>query len=236
VSLPRDGVLLLTLLVTVVCLLLGALSGRARRSAEKAARGLGVSKRLSKAAIREAEVTFAGWLAHAMEYGAAPKRTKYLGSVPTRLHGSREIVDVHVLEYEMADGRYGKGFVHPTTWSFGHALPYDRLTNTQLVVAYGGWLWCLCKKTDNSLETSFAPVTLDALIADLAEDGITGVVVRAQYLSATTEIFEVTAMHRGRVVRAVGFSGCIAVFGEEDPECSLPLIFTFVGRFLRDEV
>lgn len=52
--------------------------------------------------------------------------------------------------------------------------------------------------------------------------------VRARYRSGPTEIFEVTATHGGRVARVVGFSGCVAVFGVEGPERSLPLTFTFV--------
>ena len=132
---------------------------------------------LSNDEARKAEVTLAEWLAHPMEFGVKPKRTKYLTyHFQTRIAGSPQPVNVHIIEYEMPNGTYGRGFVNPVTWSFLGPLPYDKLTDVQLVTAYSGWLWIFSALNNGSAqETNFEPQTLTALLKALKREGTTGV-------------------------------------------------------------
>ena len=182
------------------------------------------------------EATMAEWLAHPMEFGVRPKRASYLTSVKTAVAGYPEPVDVHIVEYEMPDGTYGKGFAKPVTWSFIGPLPYERFTDVQLATAYSGWLWLFTALNNGRAETEFEPQTSDALAAELASEGISNVSITEKYKVGTSEFFGFTGARGGVVVKGAGSAGSKLVFDESAHQASLPVVYTYLGMVMRGEI
>jgi hypothetical protein len=67
------------------------------------------------AEIARLEQQMSSWLAHPMEFGVQPKRATYFATVRAKLPVAAAFTDVHIVEYEMPDGTYGRGLVNPTT-------------------------------------------------------------------------------------------------------------------------
>jgi hypothetical protein len=178
----------------------------------------------------------AEWLAHPMEFGISPKRARYLSSVDTKIAGVAQPVRVHIVEYEMPNGTYGRGFVNPVTWSFLGKIPYDKLTDVQLVTAYSGWLWIFSATNSGRAETNFEPQTLNALLAELARDGVSDVAVKEKYKVRTSEFFEFTGVRAGQRIRGAGSAGSKLIFDESAPQASIPVVFTYLGMVMRGEL
>lgn len=185
---------------------------------------------------RKAETTMAEWLAHPAEFGVKPKRTTYLASVETKLAGEPHPIPVHVIEYVMPDGTYGRGFVNPVTWSFIGPLPYSELSNTQLVTAYSGWLWLFSALNNGRAESTFKPQTLPALLAELQREGVSEVSVNGKYRVSTSEFFEFSGVRDGRRIKGAGSAGSKLVLEDSAPLASLPLVYTYLGMVMRGEI
>ena len=182
------------------------------------------------------ETTMAEWLAHPMEFAVRPKRTSYLTTVETTIAGDPQPLDVHVVEYEMPDGTRGKGFVNPVTWSFLGPLPYEKLTDVQLVTAYTGWLWLFSALNGGQAETEFEPQTRDALLAELASEGIDSVSVTEKYKVGTSEFFAFAGVRSGTTVKGAGSARSKLVLEESAPQASLPVVYTYLGMVMRGEM
>lgn len=182
------------------------------------------------------EATMAEWLAHPMEFSVRPARVNYVTSINTTVAGKPEPVDVHIVEYEMPDGTRGKGFVNPVTWSFLGPLPYEELTDVQLVTAYSGWLWLFSALNHGGAEKNFEPQTRDALIAELASEGISDISVTEQYKVGTSEFFEFRGVRGSAKIKGAGSAGSKLVFEETAPQASLPIVYTYLGMVMRGEI
>lgn len=198
--------------------------------------GLAASQTLPPSEAKEAEAKMAEWLAHPMEFGVKPKSIKYLRSVRTKLAGHSTPIGVHLVEYEMPDGTYGRGFVNPVTWSFLGAVPYDKLTDIELVTAYCGWLWITPAISDGRASTTFEPTTLTALKTALARDKITDIVVVDKYKVGTSEFFEFRGRRGSFKVKGAGSADSKIVLKEESPQAFLPVVFTYLGMVMRGEI
>jgi hypothetical protein len=185
---------------------------------------------------RSAEKTLAEWLAHPMEFGVKPTSTKYLTSISTAVAGMPAPVTVHVVEYQMPDGTYGKGFVNPITWSFLGDLPYDKLTNEQLVTAYSGWVWLFSALQNGNAQTDFAPSTTGSFTRKLKQDGIDGVTITSQYRVGDSEFFEFEGRKAGSKVKGAGSVEATLVFDETEPQAALPIVYTFLAMVMRGEL
>jgi hypothetical protein len=184
---------------------------------------------------RNAEKTLAEWLAHPMEFGVTPASTKYLTSISTPIAGMPAPVEVHVVEYRMPDGTYGKGFVNPITWAFLGDLPYDELSNEQLVMAYSGWVWLFSALQNGNAQTDFAPATTDAFTQKLRQDGIDAVTITNQYRVGDSEFFEFEGRKAGVKVKGAGSIEASVVFNETEPQAALPVVYTFLAKVMRGE-
>lgn len=182
------------------------------------------------------EQTMAEWLVHPMEFGVAPKRTKYFATVRAKLPGEASLTDVQIVEYEMPDGSYGRGLVNPVTWSFLGPIPYEALGNEGLVTAYAGWLWLFPALSDGRAEIMFQPRTLDALLRQLAHEGIADVKVIAQYRVKTSEFFEFEGVRAGVKVRGAGSAGSKLIFDATAPQASLPVVYTYLAKVIRKDL
>jgi hypothetical protein len=185
---------------------------------------------------RSAENTLAEWLSSPLEFGVAPRRVKYLTTIPTPIAGQPRSVRVHVLEYEMPDGTYGKGFVNPNTWSFAGALPYDKLTNDQLVAAYSGWAWLFGALHNGSAKSEFKPVTLGDALKLLEANGVANISVTNQYRVGDSEFFEFLGMRADHAVKGVATNEARLIYDASDPIASLPIVYTFLAKVMRDEI
>ena len=136
---------------------------------------------LSSRQIKKIESTMADWVASPLEYGEKPTRTKYLTTISTMIAGEPNPIDVHVVEFEMRDGTYGKGFVNPVTWSFAGELDYDHLSNEQLVTAYTGWVWLFSALKKGTVTTEFEPTTDAAYVRLLGTRDIRDVSITSKY-------------------------------------------------------
>jgi hypothetical protein len=183
---------------------------------------------------QQIEKTLAAWLTAPEQLGAAPKRTKYLASVPSKLPGGAS-TEVHIVEYETADGVYGKGFVNPVTMSFG-SLPYNELNDVQLVTAYVGWLTLVGGLENKSIVTNFTAKTAPALVRELKAKGLSNIVIKEKYRINTSEMFEFEAKKGGKQFRGAGQAGAALLFEEGAPETVLPVIYTFLGKLQRGEL
>jgi hypothetical protein len=191
---------------------------------------------LSESEVRKAEQVMADWLAHPLEFGTRPKRVKYLRSVPTKLVGSPGETLVHLVEYEMPNGTYGRGFVNPVTWSFLGPIPYDKLTDIQLVTAYSGWLWLFPAVQDGRATADFEPGTQSTLLRVLEDEGVTDVVVVVRYKVGTSEFFEFIGKRNGSKVKGAGSAGSKIIFDAMAPQASLPVVYTYLGMVMRGEI
>ena len=191
---------------------------------------------LPPAEASKAEQTMAEWLAHPMEFGVLPKQVKYLRSVPTKLAGHPGPVSVHLVEYVMPDGTYGRGFVNPVTWSFLGPIPYDKLTDLQLVTAYTGWLWLFPAVNDGRAKSTFEAQTLKPLLAELEKEGVVNVTVADQYKVGTSEFFEFTGVRGGKKVRGAGSAGSKLVLDATSPQATLPVVYTYLGLVMKGEI
>jgi hypothetical protein len=198
--------------------------------------GLAMGQGMPAHEVQSIEAKMAEWLAHPLEFGKKPKRTKYLASVQTRIAGEQQPLTVHFVEYEMPDGTYGKGFVNPVTWSFIGPLPYDRFTDVQLVTAYSGWLWLFSALNNRRAVTDFQPQTAGALVAELEREGITEVVIKDKYKVRTSEFFEFTGKQGGRLIKGAGSTGSKLVLAEDAPAAALPVVYTYLGMVMRGEI
>ena len=184
----------------------------------------------------KAEQTMSEWLAHPTEFGVRPRRAKYLTTIRAKLPGKAPYTDVHLVEYEMPDGTYGRGFVNPITWSFLGPLPYEALGNERLVTVYAGWLWLFPAVSDGRALTKFDPSTRDQLLAQLTRDGITDVKVLDQYKVGTSEFYEFTGVRNGTKIQGAGSAGSMLVYDASAPEASLPVVYTYLAKVIRGEL
>lgn len=175
------------------------------------------------------------WLAHPMEFGVKPTKATYVGSFEAPFLGEDKPLTVHIVEYQMPDGTYGKGFVGPLTWSFVGKLPYDKLTNIQLVTAYSGWLWLFSALQNKKAETDFVAKTKDALVQQLAKQRIDSPKVTAQYRVGDSEFFEFTGQRSGVKVKGAGSIESQLILDETAPQASLPVVYTFLGMVMKGE-
>ncbi|HEX3626458.1 MAG TPA: hypothetical protein VH280_13660 [Verrucomicrobiae bacterium] len=104
--------------------------------------------------IKKIEDTMAEWLAHPMEFGVAPKFVRYLRTYKLTLIGDGD-VDIHLVEYEVADHPKSRGFVNsPLTWSFLGDI--SKFSDDELLVAYCGWAWIFPRIQAGTVLTNFA--------------------------------------------------------------------------------
>lgn len=191
---------------------------------------------LPPAEITQIEHTMMTWLSHPMEFGVAPKRVHYLRSVPMKLSFEPAPVPVHIVEYIMPDGRYGRGFVNPVTWSFLGPIPYEKLTDTELVTAYIGWLYLFRLHQQDGVVATFNAQTLKPLLAELENEGIKDIVVTDQTRIGTSELFEFTGTRDGQVVKGAGSAGSKLILDSKSPQASLPVVFTYIGLVMQEKI
>ena len=185
---------------------------------------------------RNVEQTMAEWLAHPMEFGVRPKRVSYLRSVTTKMAGKPTPVNVNIVEYEMPDGTYGRGFVNPVTWSFLGPIPYSKLTDEQLVTAYSGWLWIFSAMNQHRVQTEFEPATLSTLLTSLANEGISGIVVSGKYKVGTSEFFEFKGQRGTTGIKGAGSAGSKLILEATSPQASLPIVYSYLGMVMQGQI
>jgi len=191
---------------------------------------------MSNREIRRIESTLATWLAHPMEFGEKPKRTKYLATIDAVIAGEPKPIPVHVVEFEMPDGTYGKGFVNPITWAFGSDLSYDKISNEQLVMVYSGWVWLFSALQNGRALTEFTPTTEAQFLGILGGAGLHDVSITSKYRVADSEFFEFNATRGGRAVKGAGSVESNLVLDAEDPLASLPVVYPYLAKVMRGEL
>ena len=191
---------------------------------------------LSSAEVANVEKTMAQWLSHPLEFGAAPRRVHYLRSVPVKLAGQPEPVVLHLVEYLMPNGAYGRGFVNPTAWSFLGPVAYDKLTDLEVVTAYLGWLWHFSAIQEGRALAAFDPQTLKPLITELNRDGVSGVVVTEQAKVGSLEFFAFTGVRDGKAVKGAGSSSSKLVLDAGSPIASLPVLYSYLGMLMQEKI
>ena len=191
---------------------------------------------LPPAEVAQIEQTMTTWLSHPMEFGVAPKRVHYLRSVPMNLTFEPAPVSIHIVEYVMPDGTYGRGFVNPVTWSFLGAIPYEKLTDVELVTAYTGWLYQFTLIQQGNAVLVFDAQTLKPLLTELEKEGVKSVVVTTQTKIGTSELFEFTGTRDGKTVKGAGSVGSKLILEANSPQASLPVVFTYLGLVMQGKI
>jgi Gram-negative bacterial TonB protein C-terminal len=187
---------------------------------------------LSLEALRKVEETMAEWLSHPAEFGVRPTTSRYRTTIATTLAGSVNPANVHVVEFVMPDGTYGRGFVNPVTWAFLGPLPYDRLSDAELVRAYAGWLAIFNALRSKRAKTDFEPETQRALHDVLAAQGIENVVINEKYRLGSSELFEFVGTRGGKPVKGAGGAPSVLILDASDAKASLPVLYTYLGQIV----
>jgi hypothetical protein len=184
------------------------------------------------------EAQLSEWLAFPGEFGKKPASTREVAAITVKIGGLDAPALVHVVEFRMPDGAYGKGFVSSDsyTWSFGSRLPYDRLTDEQLVIAYAGWSWLFPAVHSKAAATEFQPATLKRFLANLAEKGLTDIAVGNKYKIQDAEIFEFRATRSGIPVVGAGSEESELIVGEATPQASLSMVYWYLGMYMNDKL
>ena len=190
---------------------------------------------LSPRQIKKIESTMADWVADPMEYGEKPKRTKYLTTISAVIAGEAKPISVHVVEFEMQDGTYGKGFVNPITWSF-EELAYDEISNEQLVMAYSGWVWLFSALQNGRAITEFQPETESKFRSLLGTQGFGDVSITSKYRVADSEFFEFRAVKAGRPIIGAGSIQSNLTFDQDEPLAALPPVYMYLAKVMRNEL
>lgn len=175
------------------------------------------------------------WLSHPSEFDVLPKSATYRSTIPTKFTWSDGPEDVHLIDYVMPDGTIGVGFTGPTTWSFLGDLPYEDFSDLELVQAYTGWFWLFHSTRQGAVSDTFEPTNWDMFTVSLAEENIDNISRKAQYRIGTSEIFEFKGTRNGNKIVGAGTDDLIHIFNTDSRFASLPVVYTLLGRFLRDE-
>lgn len=191
---------------------------------------------LPPAEVEKIEHTMRAWLSHPMEFDVAPKQVHYLRSVTMNLIFEPEPVSVHIVEYVMPDGRYGRGFVNPVTWSFLGPIPYEKLTDVELVTAYIGWLYLFRLHQQDENVTVFDAQTLKPLLAKLEKEGVRDIIITDQTKIGTSELFEFTGTRDGQVVKGAASEESKLILDSKSPQASLPVVFTYIGLVMQEKI
>jgi hypothetical protein len=191
---------------------------------------------LPLAEVAQVELTMRTWLSHPMEFGIAPKRVHYLRSVPMNVTFEPTPISIHIVEYVMPDGTYGRGFVNPVTWSFLGPIPYEKLTDVELVTAYTGWLYQFTLIQQGNAVLVFDAQTLKPLLTELEAEGVRGVVVTVQTKIGTSELFEFTGTRDRKSVKGAGSAGSKLILDANSPLASLPVVFTYLGLVMQGKI
>ena len=185
---------------------------------------------------RKVEATMAKWLADPLEYGVKPVRVKYLTSLSAPFAGEDRQITVHIVEYRMPGGEYGKGFVGPLTWAFEGSLPYDKLTDRQLVAAYTGWLWLFSTLQKGTTETQFTPSTRDKFIHAVELKQVEKLKITSQYRVVDSEIFEFVGQGPNGPVKGAGSLESQLILDAASPEAALPVVYTYLAKVMKGEM
>jgi hypothetical protein len=186
--------------------------------------------------VAQVENAMAQWLSHPIEFGVPPRSVRYLRSVSIRLADQPAPVVIHMVEYLMPNGIYGRGFVNPVAWSFLGPVPYDKLTDIQLVTAYLGWLWLSSAIQEGRASASFEAHSLKPLIAELNKDGVSGVVMTEQTKVGNLEFFEFTGVREGKPVKGAGAAGSKLILDASSPAAFLPVLYTYLGLLMQEKI
>ena len=179
---------------------------------------------------RAIEKEMADWLAHPMEFGVQPKTVRfkrtYRGEVI--ITGA---VEIHLVEYEMPNGRKGRGFVNgPLTWSFlGEEV--NAMADDDLMVAYWGWAWLFPAVQAGNAVQDFESLTEEpAFIAKKLADGFDEIQLTSRYKIGTSELFEFKGTSQGKLFVGAGNTESEVAFEASDPKSALPTIYFLLAR------
>jgi hypothetical protein len=181
----------------------------------------------------EIEAQMAEWLSHPSEFGVAPKLVRYRKTYKAKLitHGK---VRIHVVDYEMPDGKKGRGFVNGgLTWSFlGDDV--NRIDDEDHFTAYCGWSWLFPAMQGGSVQTDFASDGEEKkFIEERQKSGVEGLRITSKYKIGTSELFEYDGVRKGDKVKGAGGSEGHVEFRASDPRFFLPAIYFLLGEEVR---
>jgi hypothetical protein len=170
------------------------------------------------------------WLSHPNEFGEVPKLVKFKRTYKGELIAYGK-VKIHLVEYEMADGRVGRGFVNAElTWSFlGDAI--NTISDEELLVAYCGWAWLFPMLQMGEILTDFDSEKEETLLVEqLKEEGFVDILLGDRFQIGTSELFEFTASQDGKAFVGAGDSNAKVLFTESEPAAALPSIYFLLGQ------
>lgn len=170
------------------------------------------------------------WLSHPSEFGVAPKIVRYRKTEKAKLVSYGK-VQVHVVDYEMPNGKKGRGFVNDSlTWSFlGDDV--NAITDDDHFTAYCGWAWLFPALQRGSVKTDFISSGDEATFsASRKNSGITDFRITGRYQIGTSELFEYDGSRGGMKVKGAGGTESLIEYPESDPRYGLPAIFFLLGK------
>jgi hypothetical protein len=174
------------------------------------------------------EKALADWLAHPSELGEAPRAVKYRCSRKRKSFGKS--VKIHLVDYEMPDGRKGLGFVGPFAWAFDEPS-LANADEEDVLKAYLGLVFVMFGEHAGLLETEFDSRDGEvALKQTLAESGFSNISIGEKFKLDELAVFEFVATKDGKELRGAGNKDFAVYHGAEEPLYHIPQAYVFFGE------
>jgi hypothetical protein len=179
---------------------------------------------------KKIESQMAEWLSHPSEFGVAPKLVRCRKTEKAKLvtYGK---VQIHVVDYEMPDGKKGRGFVNDSlTWSFlGDGV--NAISDDDHFTAYCGWAWLFPALQGGSAKTDFVSQRDEATFsASRKSSGLIDFRITGRYQIGTSELFEYDGSRGGVKVKGAGGTESLVEYPASDPRYGLPAIYFLLGE------
>jgi len=179
---------------------------------------------------KKGEDQMAEWLSHPSEFGVAPKFVRYRKTEKAKLvtYGK---VRIHVVDYEMPNGKKGRGFVNDSlTWSFlGDDV--NAISDDDHFTAYCGWAWLFPALQGDTVKTDFVSQRDEVAFSDSRRrSGIKDFRITGRYQIGTSELFEYDGSRGGVKVKGAGGTENLVEFPASDARHGLPAIYFLLGE------
>lgn len=179
---------------------------------------------------KKEEGEMADWLEKSTEFGTRPKSVKFKRTYHTKMAGVDGLMEIHLMDYAMPDGKTGRGFLNGAqTWSFHEDV--SGIPDHDLVLAYCGWAWLTPRLASGVALTEFESDGEDekAYLAQKTEEGFENLKVVTRYLLGQSEVFVLEGTHDGEPARAAGNTEMDTSIVESDPCFKLPTVYFLLG-------
>ncbi len=162
------------------------------------------------------------------EFKEEPTKIKYKKTYKRLMMG--KAFRVELLHYVMKNGDSGRVLFSPIIKAFSD-VEAKGVTDTDLIYAYGGWLFLSGGIKDGFIKTSFKSKRQEKRYLDIKKNmGLEEIEVLKKYKIGTSEIFEISARLDSVDILCAGNEEVDVCFDENQANFYLPTIYFLLGE------